>query len=358
MKAKSLLRRIQMWGYSNGFLRNIWRKVVPAGVRRSITRYTMARDEKLKFEAFAKSIVQGIENNSISFDKSAEVLRFLKTHPDGMRSPDFLKIWLEGRDGPELCFNFNGAKLPYVEDGHSAMCDLNLFSEIFLIHVLFNDNYGKDNISLFENNMLEDPYGYTDDAFDVSVKADDTVIDAGSFIGDFAAYAAARGAFTYAFEPADTTFEFLKKAAELNGGKIFPVKKGLGNIDGEVEMFIDDENPSGNTISIIRNTINEVIQGDVSNLTKKRCNISIVTLDNFVCEQNIKKIDFIKADIEGAERDMLRGAKNVLREFAPKLAICTYHLPDDPEVLENLILETNPKYRVRQGPKKLYAAVI
>jgi FkbM family methyltransferase len=174
------------------------------------------------------------------------------------------------------------------------------------------------------------------------------VIDAGSFIGDFAAYAAARGAFCYAFEPVDATFEILEKTAELNGGKIFPVKKGLGNIDGEVEMFIDDEDPGGNTIN--------VQQGDITNHKKNRHNISIATLDKFAADNNINKIDFIKADIEGAERDMLAGAKNVLKEFAPKLAICTYHLPDDPKVLEKLILETNPKYRVRQGPKKLYAS--
>jgi hypothetical protein len=85
--------------------------------------------------------------------------------------------------------------------------------------------------------------------------------------------------------------------------------------------------------------------------------IKITTLDNFAHEQNLKKLDFIKADIEGAERDMLKGARGILKEFAPKLALCTYHLPDDPQVLENLIMEANPKYRVKQISKKLFAAV-
>ncbi|MDR2174832.1 MAG: hypothetical protein LBO82_02695 [Synergistaceae bacterium] len=30
------------------------------------------------------------------------------------------------------------------------------------------------------------------------------------------------------------------------------------------------------------------------------------------------------------------------------MAICTYHLPDDPEVLENLIKKANPAYNVPQ----------
>jgi hypothetical protein len=72
---------------------------------------------------------------------------------------------------------------------------------------------------------------------------------------------------------------------------------------------------------------------------------------------DIKKIDFIKVDIEGAERDMLRGATNVLKTFAPKLAICTYHLPDDPMVLEDIILEANPKYKVVHLKMKLFACV-
>jgi hypothetical protein len=55
---------------------------------------------------------------------------------------------------------------------------------------------------------------------------------------------------------------------------------------------------------------------------------------------------------------MLRGATQVLKRFAPKLAICTYHFPDDPEVLEKIILEANPKYKVVHLRHKLMAAVV
>jgi hypothetical protein len=69
-------------------------------------------------------------------------------------------------------------------------------------------------------------------------------------------------------------------------------------------------------------------------------------------------VDFIKADMEGAERDMLKGATNVLKTFALKPAICTCHLPDDSEVLENIIKEANPAYTVVHLRHKLFAAVI
>jgi hypothetical protein len=54
---------------------------------------------------------------------------------------------------------------------------------------------------------------------------------------------------------------------------------------------------------------------------------------------------------------MLKGAKKILKKHAPKLAICTYHLPDDPEVLRRLILDANPAYKIHQGHMKLYAHV-
>jgi len=79
--------------------------------------------------------------------------------------------------------------------------------------------------------------------------------------------------------------------------------------------------------------------------------------DTFVHQNNIPRIDFIKADIEGAERYMLMGAKQVLKDFAPKLAICTYHLPDDPKVLRELILDANPDYVIEERWKKMYAHV-
>jgi FkbM family methyltransferase len=307
----------------------------------------MDRDVKLKVKSLTEKLIRSIEDGSVNFGKSAEVLSFLKGGGD-MLSSAFTGIWLEKSAGGEARFNFNGALIPYLKDDSFDLGGL--FIDTFLFHVMLNDNYGKKFADFFETSMPEGPYGYTDGAFDVSVKPGDTVIDAGSLIGDFAAYAAARGAYVYAFEPVEASFTLLEKTAELNGGKISPVKKGLGNMDGEVEMFIGDENPGGNTIN--------TKQGDIGGGVNKKYRIHITTLDTFAGDNKLKRMDFIKADIEGSERDMLLGAKTVLKEFAPKLALCTYHLPDDPKVLENLILEANPRYRVRQGPNKLYAAVI
>jgi FkbM family methyltransferase len=254
------------------------------------------------------------------------------------------------RDGGESYFDFNGAKLPDVSGSIEKMNTLKLvFEDVFLIPVFFNDSYEKSVVNFLDQYMGEGPYGYTDGAFDVTIKKNDIVIDAGAWIGDFSAYAACKGACVYAFEPVNESYQLLCKTKTLNelgggwGGVIYPVQKGLGDRECEINISIDKDNSGGNSI---------VVEGNISE------RIAITTLDKFVKENRLERVDFIKADIEGAERDMLKGASSVLKTFAPKLAICTYHLPDDPEVLEKIILEANPDYRIVHLRHKLLATVV
>jgi FkbM family methyltransferase len=267
----------------------------------------------------------------------------------------FTKKWLKKNDGC-VYFDFNGAKLPDISD-FPEMINLfkYVFEDVFLIPCFYDDNYNKNLVKYLDNYMDEGPYGYTDGAFDVTIKKGDVVIDAGAWIGDFSAYAVSKGATVYAFEPVSDTFQWLCKTSKLNninnwgGRQIYPIQKGLGDINDDVMISINRDNSGANTISsILKNNFNV--------LTEEK--ITITTLDRYVEENKLGNVDFIKADIEGVERDMLRGAVNVLKNFAPKLAICTYHLPDDPEVLEQIIKDANPAYTVVHLRHKLFAAVI
>jgi hypothetical protein len=114
MTRKTLLGKLQYWGYSNDFARAIWRRMVPAGLCNYIANFTIKRDNKIKQECLTKKLVEGIENKSVNFDKSADVLSFLKKNPDDMLSPDFFSIWLEEHAGFGACLNFKGAILPYT----------------------------------------------------------------------------------------------------------------------------------------------------------------------------------------------------------------------------------------------------
>jgi hypothetical protein len=61
-----------------------------------------------------------------------------------------------------------------------------------------------------------------------------------------------------------------------------------------------------------------------------------VCLDDYF--NNNQALNFIKADVEGAEIDLLHGSKNILDSSRQlKIAICTYHNQDDAERIEAII---------------------
>jgi FkbM family methyltransferase len=260
----------------------------------------------------------------------------------------FKKKWLK-QNNDESYFDFKICKLPDISNSLEKMqIFIKVFEDVLMFPYFLNDNYDKEIVEYFDLRMGEGPYGYTDGDFDVTVKKDDIVIDAGAWIGDFSAYVVSKGAICYAFEPVNESFQWLCKTEILNNvnevkGKIYPIKKGLGNSDCEMDIAIVEGNSGANSIQW-KQKISE--------------RISITTLDKYVEDNNLKRVDFIKADIEGSERDMLKGATNVLKTFAPKLAICTYHLPDDPVVLEQIIKDANPAYTVVHLRHKLFAAVV
>ena len=130
---------------------------------------------------------------------------------------------------------------------------------------------------------------------------------------------------------------WLCSTASRSKGEIIPVQKALGDKCEEIELFLDNSGGGSNRLHSTHKSTNErrAIESHALPLVK------VSTIDQFVSENQIRKVDFIKADIEGAERYMLTGATDTLRRFAPKLAICTYHLKDDPQVLEDIRLYTH-----------------
>jgi FkbM family methyltransferase len=185
----------------------------------------------------------------------------------------------------------------------------------------------------------------TYEQFGVEVRSGDVVIDAGANMGLFSVFAASKGATVYAFEPIPEAIEVLKKTISVNAkyqGKIFIVPLALSDKEDTVK-FEYDVNNLGGTSMILERGSRSYIQ------------VKTISLDQWVARNEITKVDFIKADIEGAERFMLKGARNILRNFKPKISACTYHLDDDPQVLENIIIGSNPEYVVNHSKSKLFA---
>lgn len=175
----------------------------------------------------------------------------------------------------------------------------------------------------------------------------DYVIDAGADRGLFSCFAATKigdKGKVFAFEPTPESCIVLEKQSSINNGIIVPNQVAVDESGGMKKLLIGGETNTSNKLGTD-------IEGE------NAIDINTITIDEFVQKNNIEHIDFIKADIEGAERRMLKGAVKTLKTMAPRLAICTYHLPDDKYVLEKIIKDANPRYTVVHKWLKLYAWV-
>ena len=146
-------------------------------------------------------------------------------------------------------------------------------------------------------------------------------VDCGAFVGDtIENYLFSHdGTFgkIIAFEPDTVNYRAMEYRVErlnrewaLSPDKIQTVKAGVG-LKSTVGT-IEQHNRLGSMIAE-----GTAAAGD---------SIKIYSLDDFFAEQ---KIDFLKADIESFEYDMLRGAEAVIRRDLPKIAVCIYHNASD-----------------------------
>lgn len=182
----------------------------------------------------------------------------------------------------------------------------------------------------------------------VYLEPHDTVLDIGANYGLFSAFASSKGCNVYAFEPLPIMIDrYLSLIAMLNQNiKVYP--QAITNYVGSAKFKVDN-------IDYVSSFIFEN-KRERSGHQYNTITVETNTIDNFVEKENIK-IDFIKADIEGSELMMLKGVTNVLKNHAPKLAICKYHNFNDTKNLTEIIKDTNPNYIVETNYKKLYAYV-
>lgn len=77
------------------------------------------------------------------------------------------------------------------------------------------------------------------------------------------------------------------------------------------------------------------------NGSEQNFTVDAISIDEYVSENNIEKVDFIKMDIEGAEMKALKGAEQTLIKHRPQLAISIYHsnndMQDIPIYLHNIL---------------------
>ncbi|TDQ36701.1 FkbM family methyltransferase [Thiopseudomonas denitrificans] len=159
------------------------------------------------------------------------------------------------------------------------------------------------------------------------------IIDAGAFVGDTAVLFSQTyiNPTIHSFELLDENIELLEKNIKDNNIQNTSIyKTALSDKDGDI-VHIKATAIQGATSMFGENT------GEA---------IETITIDKHIKDNNIAKVDFIKMDIEGAERYALAGATNTIKKHKPTLAICIYHLWDDIIKLPELISCLNPSYKL------------
>ena len=167
--------------------------------------------------------------------------------------------------------------------------------------------------------------------------SNEVFVDCGAFVGDTVEqYLFCReGTFKriVAVEPDKRNIELLHRRVErlrgewCTGDKSIEVVYGaIGEHDGEV--CINDSIESLGT---------KVSENDSENKVK------LYSIDTLLKNSNV---GFIKADIEGYEMKMLKGAKECITKNHPLLAICVYHKTSDLYEIPLFICKMNDKYKI------------
>ena len=175
-------------------------------------------------------------------------------------------------------------------------------------------------------------YEYQKKTPGIKAQTGDYVIDAGGCWGDTALYFAhtigPQGK-VYTFEFSPDNLEVLNRNLEINpehAKRIEIIPRALWNMSGEEITYL--------------------VNGPATSLNKGNAglsSVSTISIDDFVKEKGLPRVDFIKMDIEGSELKALQGAEQTLRAFRPTLATSIYHKDDDfveiPQYLESLDIE-------------------
>lgn len=181
------------------------------------------------------------------------------------------------------------------------------------------------------NTFLLEQYAYKKGSRFVGAGLGDVVIDGGGCWGDTAIYFADKTGEqgkVYSFEFVPENLMILRENIKLNphiAENIEVVPNALWNETGAVIEYYGD----GPSTSLKRN-----------GGQNKPHKAGTITVDDFVRQKQLSKVDYIKLDIEGAELGALQGAKETIVAFRPKLAISLYHKDEDfidiPLFLESL----------------------
>lgn len=172
---------------------------------------------------------------------------------------------------------------------------------------------------------------------------DDVFVDAGAFVGDSVERFIWENLGTfkhiYAFEPGLRQFSALQKRMlrlsqewAFDPDCVTAVNAGLSSENCRMSCSFLDDSP-------LRHGL---VAENPEDVTRDLNSSEVYSLDSYL---NGKAVSFIKADIEGMEMELLRGAQKTIRRYKPKMALCVYHYPSDLFEVAEFVRSLVPEYK-------------
>ena len=180
----------------------------------------------------------------------------------------------------------------------------------------------------------------------VQAEIGDVVLDIGGCWGDTALYFAHKveeKGIVYSFEFIPDNIKLFKINTGFNQSlkqRIVLVPNPVSNVS-DLPIYFKDNGPGS-----------KIESAPFEGQTGSALTLSI---DDFVRSNNIKNVDFIKMDIEGAEPIALEGAIETIKRFRPKLAIAIYHSLEDFINIPKWIINLNLGYELFIGHYTIHA---
>lgn len=176
------------------------------------------------------------------------------------------------------------------------------------------------------------------------------VLDVGANIGElsllFSSLVESSGK-VYSFEASSTVFRRLKALCEASGRQnIYPNHLAISDSEGVLNLNVYEEQYSAwNTLA---DRPLEKYGIDIKPVGSEA--VTAITLDEFCLQHKIDNIDLLKIDVEGAEYQVLVGAKKLLQEKRVKCCIfefggTTFDMGNHPKQIEDYLHDCG--YRVK-----------